>query len=71
MARIGKVKEVAPASHMLVGKARYGTAPVHLKVAVRKGDTPEASILEIEAEGTDVWGVNARKVTERLLLAIG
>lgn len=71
MNQIGKTKQAANTSRMLVGKARYGLQAVKIKVAVVPGTTAGTSVLEIEAAGDDIWGVGERKVTERFLLALG
>lgn len=71
MESVGKVEQMSAASRMVVGKARYGLNPVRIKLAVVPGSHPGASNLEIESHGQDVWGVASRKVTERVLLAMG
>jgi uncharacterized Zn finger protein (UPF0148 family) len=71
MRRIGKVEKESEAARVLAGKARYGLQPIRLKVAVVPGPTRGTSVLEVAAKGDDVWGVGARKVTEKLILALG
>lgn len=71
MNKIGKTKQAANTSRMLVGEARYGLQAVKIKVAVVSGTKVGTSVLEIEGAGDDVWGVGERKVTERFMLALG
>ena len=64
---IGKIEEANGAARYLVGKARYGTNPVRLRVSILTGNTTGSAVLDIQGRGQDVWGVASRKVTDRLI----
>ena len=65
--QIGKIEEANDASRTLIGKARYGTNPVRLRVSILTGNTPPSAVLDIQGRGQDVWGVASRKVMDRLI----
>jgi hypothetical protein len=65
--RIGKLKDVNDVVLSLTAKLRYGAAPIKLHISFLSGAQPGTAIAEIAVRGGDVWGVSARKVTEKLL----
>jgi RNA polymerase subunit RPABC4/transcription elongation factor Spt4 len=70
MQRKGELKSANSVTRTLIGKMRYGASSVRLRVTVESGDAANTSKVAVAAEGQDVFGVAARKVSERLLDAI-
>lgn len=71
MSLVGKVEDANAATRTVVGKARYGLNPVRLRIAVLTAPGGAGSVVEIGGKGQDVWGAASRKVTDRLIEALG
>lgn len=70
MQRKGRLTSTNPLTRTLTGKMRYGVNGVRLRVTVESADVANTAAVAIAADGQDVFGVAARKVSERLLDAI-
>lgn len=65
---MGKVTEDQPAVGRIVVKAKFGLQSV--KVRIQVTSQGETSLVTFSGFSDDVWGGGARKVMDRLVLAI-
>ena len=66
---VGKIEKADEGARSLSGKIRYGLNPVRLRITVLSSPNLNASVLDIQGRGQDVWGVASRKAIDKLLEA--